>query len=146
MSERKYVFSVGRVCSPSWQPRYWCNCRASDSMVRYQVIGYRWQRDMTRDKGDLCAKSAEHKRSHVAAGARLPGGEEKGKWTKLSYRANGTPSYMLPPRFHKHNVLWWCRPLITISPLVPRFSTRWISHFRLTHWILWRRLAIVLSL
>lgn len=49
---------------------------------------------MTRDKGDLCA---EHKRSRVAAGARLPGGEEKGKWTKLSYRANGTLSYTFPP-------------------------------------------------
>lgn len=51
---------------------------------------------MTRDKGDLCA---EHKRSRVAAGARLPGGEEKGKWTKLSYRANGTLSYTFPPTF-----------------------------------------------
>lgn len=133
MSERKYVFSVGSVCPPSWQPRYWCNCRASDS-IRYQVIWYRWQRDMTRDKGALRAKSAKHKQSRVATGARLPG-EEKGKWTKLSYRAN--ISLIRSPTFSQRpSIPYWS--LITILSLVPRFSTRWTSHLILWYWILWR--------
>lgn len=141
MSKRKYVFSAGRACPPSWQPRYWCNCRASDSTVRYQVIGYRWQRNMTRDKGDIRAKAAEHKRSRVPQkqGYWVAKKRESGRnWViERMYLLIRSSTFSQIQSFDTVNHL----PSSLTTSIVSQFSIRWISHFHLTRWILWRRLA-----
>lgn len=130
--------------------------RDSDAIVAHPTARYDIRLSGTggnaiwrRTRGDLRIKSAKHKRSRVFRRGKAVGWWRKGKVDEIELSNERVSPHTFPHVFT--NTTFFSILSITYHHLISRPSVLdslnpFYPYFRLTHWILWRRLAIILSL